>query len=443
MMQSRGRDATVRRSAERGGARVARRQSSARRAPSPEIYIDTRPGHNHEDLDDVPPDEASRRFERSYRFGTGGGGGSGYSFATGEAPPARPAAPFDWTRYDHTWRDVAPRTLGQTHYQNTLSDQVVRVVVGLGAAGTGKTLLAVQEGLKQLRSGTVRKLIFTRPAVLAGEALGHLPGSESDKIEPLLAPLLDSITKIMGPGAWAALQNANLLELQSFAYMRGRTQWVHGRQNNPHALLTLSSLSLLSFTAYAAAFDPHIGSDEAFVIADEEQNASFTQLKLLATRVGCVQRVSEGAPVFSLLPATAAGHCCQPLLTDLTPTPSSTNSKLCILGDPAQPDRAVGGNWSAAHGSSLDMLAQFVENGGVRRAPGVNEDNARSIAVARLTGADCQRSETAATMLSAFGQMEQERPSRGEVSAGANGFLAFQQAVRSVVQQGGRGDEWE
>ena len=62
-----------------------------------------------------------------------------------------------------------------------------------------------------------------RCAVLAGEELGHLPGTEAQKLEPLLAPLLDSVTKIMGAGAWAALKNKNLLELQSFAYMRGRT----------------------------------------------------------------------------------------------------------------------------------------------------------------------------------------------------------------------------
>ena len=69
----------------------------------------------------------------------------------------------------------------------------------------------------------VRKLILGRPAVTAGEDLGFLPGGEKDKLLPLAAPMLDAIDEIMGPGAWAALQRKHLLELQSFAYMRGRT----------------------------------------------------------------------------------------------------------------------------------------------------------------------------------------------------------------------------
>ena len=337
--------------------------SGHQRAPSPSFYVDPHP--EHELPDEVPPEEAERRFERAYRFGTGGVSTSNMH-SNGEAPPDRPQAPFDWTRYDHVWRDFEPLTLGQVHYHNMLANDSVSVVVALGAAGTGKTLLAVQEGLRRLRAGSVRKLIFTRPAVLAGEELGHLPGTEAQKLEPLLAPLLDSVTKIMGAGAWAALKNKNLLELQSFAYMRGRTH------------------------------------DDAFVVADEEQNASFTQLKLLATRLG-------------------------------------TNAKLCILGDPAQPDRALGGNWSAPPGgSSLDLLAHFIEDGGMKRAPGITAAQAKSVAVARLSEADCQRSTTAATMLSAFGQLEAERPAAavGTVASGASaGFMAFQQAVRSVVQQ--------
>jgi len=117
---------------------------------------------------------------------------------------------------------------------------------------------------------------------LAGEELGFLPGTEKSKLEPLLAPALDAITKVMGPKAWDALHKAGLLDFQSFAYMRGRTH------------------------------------DHAFVVAEEIQNASFVQLKMLATRVGA-------------------------------------NSKLCILGDPTQFDRRD--NWA---NSPLNLFAKAV-----------------------------------------------------------------------------------
>ena len=108
-------------------------------------------------------------------------------------------------------------------------------------------------------------------AVTADEELGFLPGSEKDKLSPLLAPMLDSIDKILGPGAWVALQNAHMLEMQSFAYMRGRTH------------------------------------ERAFVIADEVQNASFSQLKLLATHARTLDVVMDEsrAPLLAALKAHA------------------------------------------------------------------------------------------------------------------------------------------
>lgn len=311
--------------------RPARRQRTD--PPAVSWSIDPLPAHAAPD-DSLPPDEVDRRFERSFRFGTPipGAGGA----APLDGGPSHSAAPFNWARYARTWKSFdGSEDEGQRRYQHLLASEDVTVVVGLGVAGTGKTLLAVQEGLERLRSGRVSKLILGRPAVTADEDLGFLPGTERDKITPLLAPMLDAIDKVMGPGAWAALQRAHLLEMQSFAYMRGRNH------------------------------------DDAFVVADEVQNASLQQLKLLATRLG-------------------------------------RGSKLCVLGDGSQPDRNVGANWGAGpHGmiSSIERFARFIEDGGFERA-GVAPGTAACFQVAHLT--KCFRSETAAAAVAAFDQIERE-----------------------------------
>jgi len=142
----------------------------------------------------VPPDEASRRSQRAYRFGTSIGGHAGGTMQDGL--PSRPPGVFDWSRYALKWRSFEARNRDQERYMQMLSSDDVGVVVGFGKAGTGKTLLAVQEGLRRLREGSVRKIILGRPAVTAGEDLGFLPGGEKDKLQPLLAPLLDAIDKI-------------------------------------------------------------------------------------------------------------------------------------------------------------------------------------------------------------------------------------------------------
>ena len=324
------------------------RPRQRRRTSEPAWSIDPNPSPAHEMPDDVPPEEAGRRNERSFQFGTGGGRGDG--------EPSRPPMPFDWARYDSTWREYNAASYGQIVYQEILMDDNVRVCVTLGRAGTGKTLLAVQEGLRQLKDGTVKKIILGRPAVQAGEDLGFLPGAEKDKLQPLLAPMLDAIDKIMGqPGAWAGLQNKNLLEMQSFAFMRGRTH------------------------------------ENAFVIADEVQNASLAQLKLLATRVG-------------------------------------DGSKLCILGDGSQPDRKVGGNWSEGK-SSIELFVEKIESGLMERA-GVEEELGDRCKVVRLTNADCQRSATARAMNQLFDTLEDEIAPRRNERADPAGLL--RQAMQGV-----------
>lgn len=313
----------------------ARRPAQRRRTTEPSWAIDTRSSHDMPD--DVPPPDGM---------------------------PSRPGGTINWSRWDRTWRSYDARSNDQERYMELLASDDARVVVALGKAGTGKTLLAVQEGLRQLREGRVRKIILGRPAVTAGnENIGYLPGSERDKLIPFLAPLLDAIDKIMGPGAWEALQRQDLLELQSFAYMRGRTH------------------------------------EAAFVIADEVQNASLEQLKLLATRVG------EG-------------------------------SRLCILGDGSQPDRRLGGNWagggSDGRATAIELFVGFVEDGGIERAGVPAHVASACVRVARLS--TCQRSNTAAYMLQAMERFEQEMaPSQPRGLSAAPGLLrqAVAQAARS------------
>jgi hypothetical protein len=217
------------------------------------------------------------------------------------------------------------------------------------ASGCGKTLFALQEGVRHLMNGLVERIIIARPNVPAGEDLGFLPGSEANKLEPLLAPALDAITKVLGPGVWAQLQRSGLLELQSFAYMRGRTH------------------------------------DAAWIVADETQNASFTQLKMLCTRFGM-------------------------------------GSKLCILGDPTQSDR--GSNWAGSplarfceHLSSLHARghAQMQDPWAIDAdpEPQINpaeadggQPDVSKIQAVRFTNEDCQRSATALASLRIFEQME-------------------------------------
>ena len=312
----------------------ARRPAQRRRTTGPSWSIDTRPSHDMPD--DVPPPDGM---------------------------PSRPSGAVNWSKWAHSWRSFEARSDDQERYMELLASDEAGVVVALGKAGTGKTLLAVQEGLRQLRDGRVRKIILGRPAVTADEDLGFLPGSEKDKLTPFLLPLLDAIDKVMGPGAWMELQRRHLLELQSFAYMRGRTH------------------------------------EEAFVIADEVQNASLGQLKLLATRVG------EG-------------------------------SRLCILGDGSQPDRRLGANWAGGgpdgRATSIELFVDFVEDGGLERA-GLPAHVANAcVRVARLS--TCQRSDTAAYMLQAMERFEQEvaPPQAREHGQSAAGLLrqAMAQAAR-------------
>ena len=141
-----------------------------------------------------------------------------------------------------------PKTLGQKAYVDAIDENTV--TFGIGPAGTGKTYLAMAKAVDALNKRRVSKIILTRPAVEAGESLGFLPGSLTDKIDPYLRPLYDAMYGMLEPESIPKLMAAGTVEVAPLAYMRGRTL------------------------------------DDAFVILDEAQNTTPEQMKMFLTRLG-------------------------------------------------------------------------------------------------------------------------------------------------------------
>jgi phosphate starvation-inducible protein PhoH and related proteins len=150
-------------------------------------------------------------------------------------------------------RTVVPKTVNQKRYLNFIRKN--EIVFGIGPAGTGKTYLAMAVALSELLSGNVEKLILTRPAVEAGEALGYLPGDLEEKILPYLRPLYDAMHDMLGKDETARIMERGAIEIAPIAYMRGRT---------------LSN---------------------AFIILDEAQNTTQEQMMMFLTRLGDKSRM--------------------------------------------------------------------------------------------------------------------------------------------------------
>jgi phosphate starvation-inducible PhoH-like protein len=145
-------------------------------------------------------------------------------------------------------RRVTPKGIGQKLYIDAIRTH--DVVFGVGPAGTGKTYLAVALAVMSLRASKVARIILTRPAVEAGERLGFLPGDLEAKINPYLRPLYDALYDLMEPEEIAGLIEKRVIEVAPLAFMRGRT--LH----------------------------------DAFVILDEGQNTTASQMKMFLTRLG-------------------------------------------------------------------------------------------------------------------------------------------------------------
>jgi phosphate starvation-inducible PhoH-like protein len=145
-------------------------------------------------------------------------------------------------------RTIRPKTLNQKRYVDAIDAHTV--VFGIGPAGTGKTYLAMAKAVQALQRKQVNRIILTRPAIEAGERLGFLPGTLSDKIDPYLRPLYDALHDMLDPEQVPKLLTGGVIEVAPLAYMRGRTL------------------------------------NDAFIVLDEAQNTSMEQMKMFLTRLG-------------------------------------------------------------------------------------------------------------------------------------------------------------
>ncbi len=203
---------------------------------------------------------------------------------------------------------VRPRTEGQRRYMQAMRDQ--SLVFCEGPAGSGKTYLAVAMALQALESEDVRKVVLVRPAVEAGEKLGFLPGDMQAKVNPYLRPLLDAINDMLDFDQVRRYMSNDVIEVIPLAFMRGRTL------------------------------------NDTFMILDEGQNTTVTQMKMFLTRMG-------------------------------------VNSRIVVTGDCTQndlPDHAASGLTD-----------------GIRRLSGID-----GVAIVRLTGKDIVRHRLVREIVSAY-----------------------------------------
>ena len=146
--------------------------------------------------------------------------------------------------------NILPRNRNQESYVLSLLDPSKDIVFGIGPAGTGKTLLAVQVAVKLFKEGTIDKIIVTRPAVSVDEDLGFLPGTLEEKMAPWTRPIFDVLKEYFNAAEITGMIQEGIIEISPLAYMRGRT------------------------------------FKNSFILADEKQNATPNQMKMLLTRLG-------------------------------------------------------------------------------------------------------------------------------------------------------------
>lgn len=160
----------------------------------------------------------------------------------------RPADVLSLNILSNRGRSIRPKTLNQKRYVDSIDKYTI--TFGIGPAGTGKTYLAMAKAVQALQSKQVNRIILTRPAVEAGERLGFLPGTLSEKIDPYLRPLYDALHDMIDPETIPKLLAAGTIEVAPLAYMRGRTL------------------------------------NDSFIILDEAQNTTPEQMKMFLTRLG-------------------------------------------------------------------------------------------------------------------------------------------------------------
>ncbi|MCA9268733.1 MAG: PhoH family protein, partial [Planctomycetales bacterium] len=150
-------------------------------------------------------------------------------------------------------RQIRSRTAGQARYIEAIRKH--DLVFAVGPSGTGKTYLAVALAVESLKNKQIRKIVLVRPAVEAGESLGFLPGDLQAKINPYLRPLLDALHEMIDYDQIKRYMEQDVIEVIPLAYMRGRTL------------------------------------NEAFIILDEAQNTTVSQMKMFLTRMGAGSKI--------------------------------------------------------------------------------------------------------------------------------------------------------
>ncbi len=167
-------------------------------------------------------------------------------------------------------KSIRPKTLGQKNYVDAIDQNTI--VFGIGPAGTGKTYLAMAKAVQALQRKEVSRIILSRPAIEAGERLGFLPGTLTDKIDPYLRPLYDALNEMMDPEVVPKLLAAGTVEVAPLAYMRGRTL------------------------------------NDSFIVLDEAQNTTPEQMKMFLTRLGFGSKMVVTGDITQIdLPAGASG----------------------------------------------------------------------------------------------------------------------------------------
>ena len=196
-------------------------------------------------------------------------------------------------------KPIYAKTLKQNEYVDCIKKH--DLIFSIGAAGTGKTYLAVCYAVRELKSGNYEKIILTRPAVEAGESLGFLPGDLKEKVDPYLRPLYDALYEMLGKDGAEALIEKQVIEIAPLAYMRGRTL------------------------------------ENAFIILDEAQNATSDQLKMFLTRLGFNSKMVITGDISQVdLPSSKKSglKLSRDLLSDLTEVGSITFDHYDVVRHP-------------------------------------------------------------------------------------------------------------
>ena len=157
-------------------------------------------------------------------------------------PGERPAEVLSLNILSNRGRTIRPKTLNQKRYVDSIDKHTI--TFGIGPAGTGKTYLAMAKAVQALQAKQVNRIILTRPAVEAGESLGFLPGTLSEKIDPYLRPLYDALHDMIDPETIPKLLAAGTIEVAPLAYMRGRAQPLDADVLTPNGFVSIGTLSV-------------------------------------------------------------------------------------------------------------------------------------------------------------------------------------------------------